>query len=43
MQVITYKDIISIVEEFSRYISEMKSKNQYVDIVKEYLLNEGSH
>lgn len=40
MQVITYKDIISIVEEFSRYISEMKSKNQYVDIVKEYLLNE---
>lgn len=40
MNLITYKEIISIVEGFSEYISEMKSKNQYVEIIKEYLLNE---
>jgi len=40
MHTITYKEIISIVDGFSEYISKMKSKNQYVLIIKEYLLNE---
>ena len=40
MHNITYKEIISIVDGFSEYISKMKSKNEYVLIIKEYLLNE---
>lgn len=39
---ITYNDIILIVEEFRKFMSDVKesTQNQYVDIVKEYLLNE---
>lgn len=42
MQKFTYQDINKIVEEFKIYISELSpaTQGQYIDIVKEYLLNE---
>ncbi len=42
MGAITYQEISTIVNEFTEFVAEKKesTKNLYVDIVKEYLLNE---
>lgn len=42
MRKLNYRDIITIMDEFKLFISDKKesTQNQYVDIVKEYLLNE---
>ena len=42
MNKITYQDISVIIEKFTVFLSELKesTRNLYLDIVKEYLLNE---